>query len=129
MERTGDNYMFGCKSLYLNSIHPFDFSKRELPEYQELIRLGIKLIKKRGLQDFLNFLMEYQYRIPQWTAMIALEYGNPRSDEILRINGQMTIIDFCLDVALRYNSPDVPIEIQRNFNEWNDRMKTRYNIS
>ena len=114
----GADFLFGCKNLYLASIHPFDFDKRKLNEYKRIIKLGKEPLAQRGIQNFLGYLMEPQYRVSVWASMIALEYGNPKKDEILNLSGTKTIIDSCLECIMQNEISPLSDEIMENKKKW-----------
>ncbi|WP_189702688.1 hypothetical protein, partial [Subsaximicrobium wynnwilliamsii] len=114
----GTDFLFGCKNLYFASIHPFDFDKINLKEYQQNIKLGKELLAQRGIQNFLGYLMESQYRVAVWASMIALEYGNPKKDELLNISGTKTIINSCLECIMGDEINSLSAEIVDNKKMW-----------
>ena len=114
----GTDFLFGCRNLYLSSIHPFDFDKRNLSEYKQIVELGKELLAQRGIQNFLGYLMESQYRVPVWASMIAIEYGNPKQDEILNLSGTKTIIDSCLECIMQNEINSLSAEIIENKKKW-----------
>ncbi|TXK74163.1 hypothetical protein [Mesonia sp. K4-1] len=114
----GTDFLFGCKNLYLASIHPFDFDKRNLNEYKQIVELGKELLAQRGIQNFLGYLMESQYRVSVWASMIAIEYGNPKQDEILSLSGTKTIIDCCLECIMQNEINSLSAEIIENKKNW-----------
>ena len=114
----GTDFLFGCKNLYWASIHPFDFDKRNLNEYIQIVELGKELLAQRGIQNFLGYLMEYQYRVSVWASMIALEYGKPNQDEILTLNGTETIINSCLECIMKDEIEPLSAEIIANKKNW-----------
>ncbi|MGC1631652.1 MAG: hypothetical protein WA749_06000 [Gelidibacter sp.] len=117
----GTDFLFGCKNLYLASIHPFDFDKKNLNEYKQIIELGKELLAQRGIQNFLGYLMEYQYRVSVWASMIALEYGKPKQNEILDLSGTETIIDSCLECIMQDEINPLPAEIIENKKKWKEK--------
>ena len=125
----GTDFLFGCKNLYLASIHPFDFDKRNLNEYKQIINLGKELLAQRGIQNFLGYLMEPQYRVSVWASMIAIEHGNPKIDEILNLSGNKTIIDSCLECIMQNEISSLSDEIIENKKKWikKKRATTTYN--
>ena len=114
----GTDFLFGCKNLYLTSIHPFDFDKRNVNEYKQIVELGKELLAQRGIQNFLRYLMESQYRVSVWASMIAIEYGNPKQDEILNLSGTKTIIDSCLECIMQNEIYSLSTEIIENKKKW-----------
>jgi len=104
-----DDFLWTCKKLYLNNIHPFDFDKADTEDYLKIIEISKKIIQINGLQSFLGLLMEYQYRINFWAAFLGLEIGNPDNEEILIISGKKTIRNLCIEIVeenLNYKSSD-----------------------
>lgn len=116
--KKGTDFLFGCKNLYLASIHPFDFDKRNLNEYKQIIELGKELLTQRGIQNFLGYLMESQYRVSVWASMIAIEYGKPEQDEILNLSGTKTIINSCLECIMQDEINSLSTEIIENKKKW-----------
>ncbi|MDN3594172.1 hypothetical protein [Zunongwangia endophytica] len=114
----GTDFLFSCKNLYLASIHPFDFDKRNLNEYKQIVELGKELLAQRGIQNFLGYLMESQYRISVWASMIAIEYGKPKQDEILNLSGTETIINACLECIMKNEIEPLPAKIIDNKKNW-----------
>ena len=114
----GTDFLIGCKNLYLASIHPFDFDKRNLNEYKQIVKLGKELLAQRGIQNFLGYLMESQYRVSVWASMIAIEYGNPKHDEIWNLSGTKTIIDSCLECIMQNEINSLSAEIIENKKKW-----------
>ena len=121
------SFLFGCKNLYHLSIHPFDFKKSELKEYKQLVELGKEIIQESGLQSFSGFIVEYQYRVGIWSSMIALEFGEPDRDEVLKISGAETIISACLEKIEQNEISDLSTEIIENKKNWIRKIKTCYN--
>jgi len=99
-----DNFLFSCRSLYLNGIEPFDFDQAQTPAYQQHIALGQQSLHLYGIQEFLGFLMEPQYCVAPWAAFVGLEFGRFPANEVLKISGRATIIDACLDSIKSYHS-------------------------
>jgi len=122
------DFLWACKELYQKQIHPFDFSKSQSEEYQRLISHGKNIIAEHGIQDFLGLLMEGQYGVHVWAAFIALQYGNPGKDEILKISGKETIVNHCIaliqDISGRY--PEGPEKT--NQQKWIADMKVKYSV-
>jgi len=128
MSKNGDAFLRASKELYLKKIHPFDFNLSSTEEYQRIIFLGNQLMQEIGLQDFLGYLLEGQYRVHVWAAYIGLEYGNPDRNEILKISGKKTIINSCIQLVqeITQRAPDDPI--RRNQEEWLAKMKAKYSM-
>tara|TARA_R100000935_G_C2757280_1_gene132142 strand:- start:29 stop:415 length:387 start_codon:yes stop_codon:yes gene_type:complete len=118
MSNNSDNFLFGCKSLYFLSIHPFDFDKKNRKEYVELVDLGKLVLEEEGIQVFLGYLLEYQYRVSVWASMIALEYGKPNPNEMLQLNKNITIIDACLDCIMKDEIEPLSAKIITNKKNW-----------
>ena len=114
----GTDFLFGCKNLYWASIHPFDLEKSNLQEYKQLTELGKDLLEQRGLNRFVGFLMEYQYRVAVWASMIALEYGKPKPKEMLPSNQDKSIIDACLECIMQDEIEPLSAEITENKKKW-----------
>ncbi len=127
MNSKSTKFLFGCKNLYLLSIHPFDLKKSELPEYKQLIELGKEIIKEIGLQNFAGFVVEYQYRVGIWSSMITLEFGKPDQNEVLKISGTKTIFSVCLEKIEQNEINELPTEIIENKKSWIEKIKTCYN--
>jgi hypothetical protein len=117
----GTDFLFGCKNLYLASIHPFDFDKRNLNEYKQIVGLGKELLAQRGIQNFLGYLIESQYRVSVWASMIAIEYGKPKQDEILNLSGTKTIINSCLECIMQDEISSLSADIIKNKNNWKEK--------
>lgn len=83
-------------------------------------------MKRVGIQEFLSFLMESQYRVNLWAAMITLWQGNPRQDEILSISETDTLIDQCLNTVARHLNFQTTEKQQRNGQNWIQEMTSRY---
>ena len=126
MSKTGDAFLWASKELYLKKIHPFDFTLSSTEEYQRIISLGRQLIQEIGLQDFLGFLLEGQYRVHVWTAFIGLEYGNPDKSEILRISGKETIVTLCIESIQDITERMLDNPIRKNQEAWTAKMKAKY---
>ena len=116
--KKGTDFLFGCKNLYLTSIHPFDFDKSNLIEYKQILELGKEILAEIGIQNFLGYLMESQYRVSVWVSMIALEYGKPNKDEILNLSGTKTIVDSCLECIMQDEIDPLSAEIVENKKNW-----------
>ncbi len=119
-------FLFICKSLYINGIHPFDLDKVNTAPYQEIMLKGQVIMKRAGIQEFLGFLMESQYRVNLWAAMIALWHGNPGKDEILSTSKTDTIIDHCLNTVAIHLNFQTTEKQQRNGQNWIQEMTSRY---
>jgi hypothetical protein len=122
------DFLFRCKNLYLASIHPFDFDKRNLNEYKQIVELGKELLAQRGIQNFLGYLMESQYRVSVWASMIAIEYGKPKQDEILKLNGTKTIINSCLECIMQDEINSLSAEIIENKKKWKNKNVPQHRI-
>ena len=118
MSKNSDNFLFGCKNLYFLSIHPFDFDKKNRKEYVELVDLGKLVLEEEGIQIFLGYLLEYQYRVSVWASMIALEYGKPNPNEMLQLNKNITIINACLDCIMKDEIESLSVKIIANKKNW-----------
>ena len=118
MSDKGTDFLFGCKNLCLASIHPFDFDKRNLKEYKQIVEIGKELLAQRGIQNFLGYLMESKYRVSVWASMIAIEYGKPKRDEILNLSGKKTIVDSCLECIMQNEINSLSAEIIENKKKW-----------
>ncbi|ARV15361.1 hypothetical protein [Polaribacter sp. SA4-12] len=124
----GTEFLFLCKNVYLNSIHPFDFEKRELNEYKEIIELGKYILNKRGIQKFLEFLIESQYRVSIWASMITIEYGKPKQDEILNLSGTKTIINSCLENIMKDEINLLSAKIIKNKEKWKEKNVPQHRV-
>ena len=122
-----DNFLLICRNLYFREVHPFDFDKAETELYQNITDFGKEYIKEYGLKAFLGFLMEGQYRVNFWAALIALEYGDPRTDEKSGTSYAETVIDQCIDTVERHVGFHTTDKQQRNGENWIKKIKTRYN--
>jgi hypothetical protein len=122
-----DNFLIECKKTFVKNIHPFDMKKEDAELYKKLDLLGKEIIERDGLQDFLSFLMESQYRVNLWAAVLGLKYGNPSNNEILIISGRDTIIDHCLEVIERHVSYQTTAEQELNGGHLLNTIKTKYN--
>lgn len=116
--KKGTDFLFSCKNLYLASIHPFDFDKSNLIEYQQTLELAKEILVQSGIQIFLGYMMESQYRVSVWASMIALEYGKPKEDEILNLSGTKTIVDSCLECIMQDEIDPISAEIIENKKKW-----------
>ncbi|AVI52208.1 hypothetical protein C5O00_14000 [Pukyongia salina] len=123
------DFLVGCKNLYFLGIHPFDFNKSDSAEYSGIIELGNEIINEVGIQSFAEFIMEYQYRVEIWSSYIALEFGKPDPNEILKISGAETIFSACLEKIEQTEINELPTEIIENKNDWIRKIKTCYNIA
>jgi len=124
----GTDFLFSCKNIYLSSIHPFDFDKRNLTEYKQLIEIGKELLVQRGIQNFLNYLMESQYRVSIWASMIAIEYGNIKQNEILKLSRTKTIIDACLECIMQDEINPLSAEIIENKKKWAEKNVPQHRV-
>ena len=124
----GTDFLFACKNLYLASIHPFDFDKRNLNEYKQIVELGKELLAQRGIQSFLGYLMESQYRVSVWASMIAIEYGKPKQDEILNLSGTKTIINSCLECIMQDEINSLSAEIIENKKKWKSKNVPQHRV-
>lgn len=123
-----DDFLWTCKELYFKDVHPFDLDKKNSDSYQRIERIGKGLIKDRGLQIFLDLLMESQYRVNFWAAKCGLEFGNLNPQEQLEITGRKTILDECLATVERHVYFQTTAVQQKNGLAWIKKIKTRYNI-
>lgn len=121
------DFLFGCKNLYFSRIHPFDFSKSDLKEYNGIVELGKEIIKEIGIQSFAELIMESQYRVGIWSSYITLEFGKPDRNEILNISGTKTIFSACLEKVEQNEINELPTDIIENKNNWIRKIKTCYN--
>jgi hypothetical protein len=124
----GTEFLFGCKNLYLASIHPFDFDKRNLNEYKQIVELGKELLVQSGIQNFLEYLMESQYRVSVWASMIAIEYGKPKQDDILNLNGTKTIINSCLECIMQEEINSLSAKVIENKKEWKKKNVPQHRV-
>lgn len=116
--KNGTDFLFSCKNLYLASIHPFDFDKSNHIEYKKTLEFGKAILAQIGIQSFLGYLMESQYRVSVWASMIALEYGKSKEDEILNLSGTETIVDSCLECIMQDEIDPLSAEIVENKKNW-----------
>ena len=121
------DFLFGCKNLYFMGIHPFDFSKTDSDEYKGIVELGKEIMKEIGIQDFAEFVIEYQYRVNIWSSMIVLEFGEFDQNEILKTSGIETIFSACLEKIKQNEINKLPNEINENKKNWVEKIKTCYN--
>jgi hypothetical protein len=128
MSNLGDNFLWTCKSTYLKGLHPFDFDNRDKQEYKSIIETGKSLIKERGLQNFLGFLMEGQYYIQLWAALIALEYGDIPKEEKLSYNTSQTILECCIEEVEKYIIHSKNAEFKKNAALWLQRVLDKQQI-
>ena len=124
----GTDFLFSCKNLYLESIHPFDFDKRNLNQYKQIVELGKELLAQRGIQNFLGYLMESQYRVSVWASMIAIEYGEPKQNEILNLSGTETIINSCLECIMQNEINSLSAEIIENKKNWKKKNVPQHRV-
>ncbi|MBJ7881257.1 hypothetical protein JEM65_11445 [Gelidibacter salicanalis] len=121
------DFLFGCKNLYFLGIHPFDFSKSDSDEYKGIVELGKEIIQEIGLQSFVGFIVEYQYRVGIWSSLITLEFGKPDRNEILEISGTETILSACLEKIEQNEIDALLTDIIENKKSWIEKIKTCYN--
>ncbi len=121
------NFLILSKALYLSDIHPFDLIKIRNEPLNRIIELGKELIIEQGLQKFLELLLENQYYVNLWAAMIALDHGNPKQNDILNISGKDTVIDHCIETIERHLSFQTTIEQENNGKDWLKKIQTYYN--
>jgi hypothetical protein len=129
MSNLGDSFLWNCKSAYLKGLYPFDFDNIEKQEYKSIIETGKSLIRERGLQGFLGFLMEGQYYIELWAAIIALEYGNIPKEEKLKYNINKTVLECCLSEVKKYIIHSKNTDFKENGRLWLQKILTRYNCN
>ncbi|MFL5765991.1 MAG: hypothetical protein ACJ77K_18750 [Bacteroidia bacterium] len=128
MSNLGDNFLWTCKSTYLKGLSPFDFDNRDKQECKYIIETGKSLIKERGLQSFLGFLMEGQYYIQLWAALIALEYGDIPKEEKLSYNTSKTILECCIEEVEKYITHSKNAEFKKNAELWLQRIIDKQRI-
>ena len=121
------DFLFACKNLYFMEIHPFDFSKSDSDEYKGIVELAKGIIQEIGLQSFVGFIVEHQYRVGIWSSFIALEFGKPDRNEILEISGAKTILSACLEKIEQEEINELPTDIIKNKKSWIEKIKTCYN--
>ena len=127
MSNLGDSFLWSCKSTYLKGLHPFD--NVDTQEYKSIIETGKSLINERGLQDFLGFLMEGQYYIQLWAAIIALEYGDIQKEEKLKYNSSKTVLECCLSEVEKYITHSKNTDFKKNGELWLEKILMRYKIN
>ena len=108
------DFLFGCRNLYLMSIHPFDFDKINSKEYQKIIAVAKKHIAKFGVRNFTGFTAESQYGVYVWAAYITLKLENKNPELLSFLNDQMTLREHCIEVVLREEIPSLPDKIVQN---------------
>ncbi len=121
-------FLFGCKNLYWMSIHPFDFDKKDTPEYKGIIDAGKSLLESRGVQSFIGFIYEYQYRVDIWAAIIILKYGLPELNDIIEINQEQRIGEACIETINKDEIEPLTDLILENKKNFIYSVKTRNNI-
>jgi hypothetical protein len=127
MSKIGDSFLWTCKSVYFEDIHPFDFDKGESEGYKRVIDLGLKLIAEDGIQDFMGFMLEYQYRVKIWAAFIALEYGIPSATETFNLSSKKeTIVEHCLSVISQKEIKELNDSRSAYKKQWINKIKTHY---
>jgi len=109
-KRDSADFLFGCKNLYVLSIHPFDSTKTESKEYKELIKVGKEIMSQIGVQRFAGFMRDYQYRVDKWAAKIILEFG--------KLTFKSALVDSCLEQILRDEIESLPPKILNYRNKW-----------
>jgi len=124
-----DNFLFSCRSLYLNGIEPFDFDQEQTPAYQQHITLGQQSLYLYGIQEFLGFLMEPQYCVAPWAAFIGLEFGRFSANKVLKISGRATIVGACLNTVKSYHSHTIADKRRVAAINWVMKMQERYRLT
>ncbi|MES2546022.1 MAG: hypothetical protein V4548_14150 [Bacteroidota bacterium] len=128
MSKEGEDFLWLCKELYFKDIHPLDFEKSDTLEYNKIVELGKQLLLLQGIQNFLGYLQESQYRVYKWAAFLSLEYGKTTSTEILELVGNETIIDHCLQVVNSSEINEMSDERKANGLKWSEKLKHEKNI-
>ena len=108
------DFLFGCRNLYLMSIHPFDFDKIDSKEYQGIIAVAKKHITKFGVRNFAGFTAESQYRVYVWAAYLTLKLENNNPAILSYLNDEITIRDHCIEVVFRKEIPPLTDKIIQN---------------
>ncbi len=128
MSKESTDFLWLCKELYFKDIHPLDFEKFDTLEYIKIVELGKQLLLLKGLQNFLDFLQEPQYRVYKWAAFLALEYGKTTSTEILELVGNETVIDHCLNVVNSSEISEMSDKRKANGVKWSEKIKSEKNV-
>jgi hypothetical protein len=120
-----DNFLFSCRTLYHQGITPFNFDQRETREYQQHVLRGRHLLEVVGTQVFLGYLMEGSYCVDLWAALIGLEYGRLKQNELLKVSGKRTTVEACLNTIRGYYSPTYPASQHEAVRTWVARMEAQ----
>ena len=129
MSKHGDDFLWICKSAYLNGIHPFDSGKNNIEQHKAIVHIGRSIIAESGISSFVGFLMEGQYRVQLWAAYLALEYGNPDKSERYIYSKNMTIVNSCIEQVEKYCFVEKNLQIKKAEEDWVLRNKKKYNLS
>ena len=108
------DFLFGCRNLYLMSIHPFDFDKIDSKEYQGIIAVAKKYITKFGVTNFAKFTADSQYRVYVWAAYLTLKLENNNPAILSFLNKGITIKEHCIEVVSRREIPPLTDRINQN---------------
>ena len=108
------DFLFGCRNLYLMSIHPFDFDKIDSKEYQGIIAVAKKHITKFGVTNFAGFTAESQYRVYVWAAYLTLKLENNNPAILSFLNNGITIREHCIEVVSLREIPPLSDKINQN---------------
>ncbi|MEM6264042.1 MAG: hypothetical protein AAGI38_16125 [Bacteroidota bacterium] len=102
------NFLWACKQIYFLNIHPFDTDKVEDENYEKVVQIGQIALNELGTQNFLGYLLEGQYRVELWAAMIFLETKNIEEKKALINSPNQTAKYHCIQSIEKYiTSPHI----------------------
>jgi hypothetical protein len=91
-----DTFILTCRTAYLNSVLPFQFSKSKDPVYRTLWQIAINYRDSYKLQGFYQYLREGQYYINIWAAYFLLEeFAVDKTAKLTELDSKEFVYDFC----------------------------------
>jgi hypothetical protein len=117
------SYLVSCKNGYLEGIEPFSNHIRKNELYEKLCFLADQL----SLDEFTGYLVEGQYFINLWTAIIILDRFRPKtSEKLIGLNNNKSIAEDCLETIEQYSDSFKQDGQFDNYQKWILEIKSSY---
>lgn len=117
------NYIVSCKNGYRDGIEPFGNHIRTNELYETLCFLADQL----SLNEFTGYLMEGQYFINLWAAIIIVDRFRPKtSEKLIGLNDDKSTVEDCLETVERYSVNFKQDGQFDNYQKWISEIKLSY---
>ncbi len=120
------NYIVSCKNGYLEGIQPFGNHNRTNEFYEKLCSLA----KELSIRQFIGYLMDGQYFIDLWAAIIILDRFRPKiSEKLIGLNDNKSIVEDCFETIQGYFVNFKQDGQLDNCKKWLSEVKLRYSYN